>query len=204
MVLKLEIKKEDPRVIQLSWEGKVWREVHKSLFFNDLNKFPEGLTWEEFLERFTSLEEKIARRYAIYMLSKRNFLASNLESKLLAKGVSPSVAQAIILYCSEKGYIDDSQEMARLIGKELRKGQSAKAVYFKLKQKRGVDDSQLRQLLRQAALSDQEALQRWFEKNGRKINRKDPKEMKKWIAKLCRLGFSAELVFHTLKSRGDI
>jgi SOS response regulatory protein OraA/RecX len=194
MVLKLEIKKNDPRTLIISWEGEVWREVCKSLFLSELKKLPPHLAKEDFFSQFLLLEEKIIKRHVIDMLSKRNFLSSDLESKLLAKGFSPNVTKAAILYCCEKGYLEDSQQIARLIAKELKKGRSAKAIYFKLKQKKGVDDSQLRQLLCHAAGSDRQALQKWLEKNGRRIDRDDPKELRKWMAKLYRLGFSVDLV----------
>ncbi len=195
MALSIEVKKEDPKMILLTWEGKVWRELSKSLFFNELRKIPRDLSRDDFLKSFTLLEEKIGKRYAVYLLSQRAFLSSDLEAKLTSKGFSPGAARAVIEYCTEKGFLDDSQEIARLVAKELKKGQSAKAVFFKLKAKKKIDEQQLRRHLQQAAPSDSDVLQTWLNKNAKKIKSDDPLEIRKLMAKLCRKGFSYEEVF---------
>jgi len=52
MVLKLEIKKDDPKTLILYWDEEIWRNVCKSLFFNELRKLPKDLQWEDFYSRF--------------------------------------------------------------------------------------------------------------------------------------------------------
>ena len=195
MSLKLEIKKD---ILVLYWDGEVFRKVSKSLFLYEVKKIPHELSWGEFCSRFALLEEKIAKRYVLYLLSKRNYLSSDLETKLVAKGVFLETAQKTVLYCTEKGYLNDEQEVERLFAKEMRKGRSAKATFYKLKQKTS-EDSHLRKYLEQAHSSDRQNLQTWLRKNARKINRDDPNEMRKLAAKLCRRGFSLELVLQELK-----
>lgn len=197
MSLELRLKKEDPKVVFLLWEGEVWKEVSKLLFFNELKKIPSDVDWGSFLERFSLVEEKVGKRYALYLLSQRALLSSELEDKLLSKGVSSIVAKAIARDCIEKGFLDDRQEVGRLVAKELKKGQSAKAVFFKLRSKKRIDESLLREHL-EASSSDADVLQKWLAKHAQKIDRNDPQEMRKWAAKLCRKGFSPELVFKTL------
>jgi SOS response regulatory protein OraA/RecX len=201
MTLDIEMKKDDPKTIVLSWDGQFWRHLGKSLFFNELIKIPQDLSWEDFLSRFTLLEEKVSKKHAIYLLSQKALLSSDLLARLVSKGVSPDAAKASVQYCREKGFLDDAQEMARLVAKELKKGQSAKAAFFKLRGKKGIDEGLLREHLQQAAPSDSEALQGWLAKNGKKIDRGDPLAMRKLMAKLCRKGFSPDLVF---KALGDI
>jgi SOS response regulatory protein OraA/RecX len=203
MALTLEIKKNDPKTLILLWEGEKWREVYKSLFFSDLVKFPSGLPWEEFTVRFTAIEEKVARRYAISLLSKRSYLSSVLEAKLMAKGIGSETAKRVVAACSEKGYLDDAQEVERLFAKETRRGLSARVAYFKLKQSKKLSDAQLRQHFQQAQNNDVQNLQRWLKKNAAKIRQDDPKEMRKLAAKLCRRGFSMELVFKELLIRDN-
>lgn len=198
MVLELELKKEDPKMFLLLWEGTPWRKLSKSLFFNDLRKFPADLTWKGFLEHFSVLEEKIGKRYSLYLLSQRAFLSSELEEKLISKGISEDVAKRIIQYYREKGFLDDDQEVARLVAKELRKGRSAKAVFFKLRAKKRIDETLLRKHLQETPSSDADVLQKWLHKNAAKIDRDDPLKMRKLMAKLCRKGFSHELVFKAL------
>jgi len=194
MALTLEIKKNDPKTLILLWKGERWREVSRSLFFNDLKNIPPGLSWEEFFARFTALEEKIAHRYAIYLLSQRNYLSGVLEAKLIGKGIGPDTAKQAVAICLAKGYVNDAQEVQRLFAKEAKRGQSAKAAYFKLKQTKGISDAELRQHFQEAQMTDAQNLQQWLKKNASKIRRDDPKEMRKLAAKLCRRGFSFELV----------
>lgn len=146
-------------------------------------------------------EEKIGKRYALYLLSKRAYLSSDLMAKLETKGISSETAKGIIHYCLEKGFLDDAQQIARLVAKELRKAQSAKAVFFKLRAKKGIDENLLKEHLEQMAPSNGDALQKWLMKNGRRIDFNDPDEVRKTVAKLCRKGFSANEVFNAINSK---
>ena len=201
MSLRFEIKKGDPKSLILYWEEEAWRCVYKPLFISGLRKISPDLSWEEFLIQFTALEQRVAKRYVIWLLSRRIYLSSDLTAKLISKGFSPAIAEEIVAFCQAKGYLDDSQEIARLIAKEQRKGLAARAIYYKLKAKKGINETLLRQLLEKVTSSDQGALKLWLEKHAKKVNCNDPKERNKMIAKLCRRGFSPEMVF---KELGDI
>ncbi len=195
MSLKLEDKINDPQTLVILWDGEAWKKVYKPLFINELRKVPSDLPWEEFLQRFALLEEKIGKRYVVYLLSRRSYLSSDLEEKLLSKGFSREAARNAVSYCQEKGYLNDDQELARLVAKELRSGKSTKAVYYKLKQKKGMQEAGLQEALRKAGPSDEEALEKWLAKHARKIDRSDKNAMRKLAAKLLRQGFPADLVF---------
>ena len=201
MGLSLEFKKDNPKVLSLLWEGKLWRDVPKYLFFNELRRLPDQQNWEEFVSHFNLLEEKIAKRQAIALLSKRGYLSSDLESKLLSKGLSPRASKAAVFYCQEKGFVNDTQEIARLISREQKKGLGTKAIYFKLKQKKKIDEQQLRRGLNETEISEKEALEKWLVKNAKKVKWNEPLEMRKLMAKLMRRGFSGELVFNLLRNR---
>lgn len=194
MILRIEEKKD---MLILLWEGEEWRTVNKSLFLNELKKFPQGISQKE----FSAIEEKVAKNHALFLLSQRSLLSSQLESKLLEKGISPECAKKTIALCSEKGYLNDDSGIEKLFARELRKGRSAKAAYFKIKQKAGGID--LIEHYEQALTSERESLKRYIEKNQKKINRSDPKEMRKWAAKLCRQGFSPEMVLRELAAKGN-
>lgn len=198
MMLDLQIKEKNPKILLIFCDGELWREVSKSLFYNELRNLLSNLSEEDFLNRFSLLEGRIARRYCIYLLSQRSFLSADLEARLIFKGISPNAARAAIQYCCEKGFLDDSQEIARLVTKELRKGLSAKAVLFKLKSKKRIDESVLRHHLQEAESSDSDVLRKWLIKNAKKVNCDDRVEMRKLAAKLCQKGFSPELVFKEL------
>jgi SOS response regulatory protein OraA/RecX len=159
------------------------------------------LSWEDFLARFSVLEEKVGKRYAVYLLSRRALLSSALEAKLIMAGISPHAAKAAIEFCCEKGFLDDEREIARLVAKEQRKGTSAKAIFFKLRAKKGIDHTLLKEQLHKAAPSDEAALQAWLTKQGKKIDRTNPLEVRKWMARLCRRGFSPEAVFQIFSTK---
>jgi SOS response regulatory protein OraA/RecX len=195
MALQLEVKKDDPKSILVFWEGKLWKVISKSLFFNELRKFPGNLSEEEFLERFALLEKKVGKKYAVYLLSQRALLSSALESKLLSKGLSPNAARAAVDFCLQKKYLDDDREIARLVSRELEKAKSAKAIFFKLKAKKKVDEEMLRNQIQQIAPSDGDTLKKWLLKNQRRLAFDDPQKMRKLMAKLCRRGFSPDEVF---------
>lgn len=194
MGLELIQKKEDPKSLIINWEGEVWRKVSKPLFFSELRKFPSDLSKEAFTARFSQLEEKVAQRHAIWLLAKKTYLEADLEAKLRQKGISPAVAQKAIAFCCAKGYLDDGAQMKRLFAKASRKGQSAKATYFKLKTK--VDGEYLDAHFQEASSQDEEVLKAYLEKNKSKIAR-EGKE--KWAAKLYRRGFSQELILRFLR-----
>jgi SOS response regulatory protein OraA/RecX len=145
-------------------------------------------------------EEKMGKRYALYLLSKRAYLCSDLMEKLEAKGISSETAKGIIRFCLEKGFLDDSSHIARLVAKELRKAQSVKAVFFKLRAKKGIDENLLKSHLEQLAPSNGDALQKWLIKNQRRINFNDRDEVRKTVAKLCRKGFSVNEVVNAIKN----
>ena len=127
-------------------------------------------------------------------------LSTELEDKLTSKGISSNAAKTVVQYYSEKGFLNDREEVARLVAKELRKGRSAKAIFYKLKSKKRVDEALLRDALQEASSSDEDALRKWLAKNAKKVNRDDPHEMRKLMAKLCRKGFSLELIFKSLSN----
>jgi SOS response regulatory protein OraA/RecX len=194
MGLKLEVHKENPKRILVFWEGELWRDLNKALFFTELKKFPALLSWEDFSERFGILEQKAGKRYAIYLLSRRALLSSALEGKLTEAGIALEVAEALVEFCRERGFLDDAGEIARLVAKEQKKGMSAKAIFFKLRAKKGIDQTLLREQLQGVVSQDEAALQRWLLKWEKKIDYSNPLEVRKWMAKLCRKGFSHGIV----------
>ncbi len=193
MGLELVEKKEDPKSLIIKWEGEIWRVVSKPLFFSELKKIPSDLSWDAFKALFLKLEEKLAQRQALWLLAKKNYLEADLEAKLKQKGISPNTAQSAVDYCRSKGYLDDKAQMKNLFSKAARKGQSARAAYFKLKTK--VDGENLDLHFREASAQDEEAMKAFVEKNKSKIEREGKK---KWAAKLFRRGFSQDLIMRFL------
>ena len=204
MALELIEKKNNPQILCILRDGEVWREVYKSLFIKDLHKIPKNTPWNEFIPLFCSLEEKVAKRYAIYLLSRRAYLSCDLAKKLREKGISPQATEGAIGYCQDKGYVDDQHLLQRAVLKEQRKGLGAKAVFAKLSQKAGMDRQALKCALEKAQSNEEEALDLWLAKQMKKVDRSDPQARRKLAAKLIRRGFSSELVFKKLKLEIDL
>lgn len=194
MVLEIGFKKEDPNTLILSWDGEIWRNVSKSLFFSELRKISSAVTRGEFEDLFAQIEEKVGKRYAFSLLSRCALFSVDLEAKLIAKGLSPRAAQRICAYCVQLGYIDDPALCEGVLAREVRKGRSPRAALFRLKHKKGLNEEVLAGSLQSAIRCEEDALKKWLEKNGRKMDWGNPVARRKWMAKLVRRGFSAELV----------
>ncbi len=196
MGLIVRINQEDPRHLTLLWDGEPWRVVCKFLFLKELNTFSSEPHFETFMEKFALLERKVAKRYVLALLSKKGFLSGALGKKLEEKGFSSPVIKETLAYCQERGMLNDSEELSRLISKERKKGKSVRATYFKLRQKKGVDASMLHSLIKEDPHSEEEALEKVLLKYSNKMTTKE--EVRKVAQKLCQKGFSPELVFKRL------
>jgi SOS response regulatory protein OraA/RecX len=87
--------------------------------------------------------------------------------------------------------------LSRLILKERKKGKSVRAIYFKLRQKKGVNVPLLRTLIEEDPHSESAALEQSLLKYSKKMATKE--EVRKVAQKLCRKGFSPELIFKRLQ-----
>lgn len=194
MALKWEKAPNNPKMIELFWEGSLFRTVYKFLFSKELGSIPETVTYEELCSYLAQIEQKGGRRYALWLLSRRAFLSSELEEKLLSKGISQESAERILHFCTERGYLDDAAQMNRLIAAELKKGRSRRAIYYKLTQQKGVNLALLNSCLKSTTTSDEEALDRWMAKHPRALQNTDYDARRKIMQKLSRLGFSTDLI----------
>ncbi len=143
-------------------------------------------------------EIKAGKKRALYLLSQRALLSSDLIKKLQAKAFSEAAIAAVIAFCEQAGYINDAEQVAQLIAKELKKGRSPRWVYLKLKQK-GVDEALLHSLCRTDIAREKEALERLLHKYAPALRRSGPDAWQKWAQKLCRQGFSYESVVEALR-----
>ena len=204
MALKWEKAPNNPKMIDLFWEGSLFRTVYKFLFSKELVSIPETVTYEELCSHLAQIEQKGGKRYALWLLSRRALLSSELEEKLLSKGISQESAEKILHFFVERGYLDDTAQMNRLIAGELKKGRSRRAIYCKLTQQKGVDPALLSPLLKDKVTSDEEALDRWLAKHARKLQNADYDARRKIMQKLSRLGFSTDLIREKIMiKRGD-
>ena len=88
MTLHIEQVPNHPKKIAVFWKGSLFRTVCKTLFEKEIQNLAKELTQEEFLCHFAQIEQKVCKRYALFLLSQRALLSSDLEKKLTAKGIS--------------------------------------------------------------------------------------------------------------------
>lgn len=77
-----------------------------------------------------------ARKKALRLLSLRNYHTDVLKRKLVQKGCAEEVAERVIVYCKELGFIDDERAILR----ELQNGLGPRAIEYKL----GIKRSEIR------------------------------------------------------------
>lgn len=193
MVLEWVKVSNNPQMIELFWEGSLLRTVYRFIFLKQLKSIPQGITYEQLCSYLTQIEIKQGKRYALWLLSRRSLLSSELKERLVEKSISEESADQIVNSCKDLGYLDDFSQLNRLVSLELKKGRSRRAIYSKLMQK-GVNKEQLSSL---QEISDEEAIDRYLVKHAKKIHSYESRL--KVMQKLSRLGFSIDLIRNKLR-----
>ncbi len=189
--MSLSVKIEAGRVKVFHDEQEV-RSFLKAVFISCLrNKMPE--TFAEFLQ----LEAKVAKEQALNMLARRAYFKPELAQKLAAKGLAQTAVEGAIAFCESQGLFDDTCQLKCWIEKEQRKGRSARAILFKLKQKKMPVPLQIERGLLQG---EAEQLSRWLQASRKKIERMSPQQC---YGHLLRKGFSSEAIRLALNSVTD-
>ncbi len=186
--LHSEVDQKDPRVLKIYWEGELFRTVTKFLFIRELNKLRFCEEKDDFLKKFQEVEVQAARKEVVRLLSKKSYFTEELRKKLLQRGICESIVELTLLYCEEKGFVDDSSRTERLIMSEFQKGHGSQYIYFKLKQKK-IPSSEVAKFRAFIATEEKRSLQNFLKKGRKKV-----KEGHQLIAQLLRRGYSYESV----------
>jgi len=183
----------DSFLIDVYWDEELLCSVYKKLFLKELSALASTPSRQEFLQVFALLETKLAKRTVVHVLAKKGYLSQELQKKLTAKGFSKAAIEHAIAFGQSGGFIDDEQELKRVIRSELRKGRGSQAILFKLKQKR-VPEEQLHLLREEILKGEKQALEDWMRKRGISKDVSDRKQRQKLYAQLMRRGFSSEAI----------
>lgn len=189
MGLEIETKECDRNILILKWNGDIWKEVDRSLFINELKRFPSHLSQEEWIERFNALEIRVAKALALRLLAKKGRLSRELGEKMSQRGISGGAIDAALQYCRELGFLNDQEHVRAMIEKEQRKGLGKKMILYKLKVIKGVDAEMLQALSHEMS-PEEEVAARLVKKLSKSIDLTDRKAKQKLIAKCMRRGFS--------------
>lgn len=123
----------------------------------------------------TVVDYSAARRYALFLLSKKHYHSSLLLQKLIGKGAKKKIAEKVLKDCQKMGLLDDKQALYFL----LQRGHSPKLIAWRLK-------IPLEQIY---ASIDSEALREKVRKSLSKFSSKQ-----KAFSSLLRKGFDYELI----------
>lgn len=81
------------------------------------------------------IEEKTALKLVLKLLAQREYFSKELKDKLLRKGLTTSVVEKTIEFCTTRGYLNDEMQTQRVVARELRKGRGPRYIALKLKAK---------------------------------------------------------------------
>ncbi|CCQ09789.1 putative regulatory protein, inhibitor of RecA recombinase and coprotease activities [Pseudoalteromonas luteoviolacea B = ATCC 29581] len=120
------------------------------------------------------------RRYAIWLLSRRDYSQKQLEQKLASKCEDSIYIAQLIAWCKSLGYIDDDRFCALYVRRQLSKGLGKQRVLADAYGK-GIDRAQLNSYLCQSEID-------WFEQACNTYNKKfsDPLDKKNYQEKAKR------------------
>jgi len=82
---------------------------------------------ESFASFLLEVEKKAARKYFLFLLSKKDYLSSELLKKAELAGLSKTISHELIQEFKNKHWIDDARLKEKLALKKLKKGYSIKA-----------------------------------------------------------------------------
>ena len=150
---------------------------------------------------YEMIEEEIllkrARDRALYLLQSQ----AEMIKKLKDDGYSQSVTERVLSFLQEYHFIDDNAYTENYI--HVNKGRKSKRqITYELQQK-GVDRDQIRQMLEENPVDEEETVRALLKKKTGGRIPEDKKEIQKLAAFLGRKGFSFEVISRVLRDVAD-
>ena len=154
---------------------------------------------------YEMIEEEIllkrARDRALYLLQSQGRTQAEMIKKLKDDGYSQSVTERVLSFLQEYHFIDDNAYTENYI--HVNKGRKSKRqITYELQQK-GVDRDQIRQMLEENPVDEEETVRALLKKKTRGRIPEDKKEIQKLAAFLGRKGFSFEVISRVLRDVAD-
>ena len=154
---------------------------------------------------YEMIEEEIllkrARDRALYLLQSQGRTQAEMIKKLKDDGYSQSVTERVLSFLQEYHFIDDNAYTENYI--HLNKGiKSKRQITYELQQK-GVDRDQIRQMLEENPVDEEETVRALLKKKTGGRIPEDKKEIQKLAAFLGRKGFSFEVISRVLRDVAD-
>lgn len=154
---------------------------------------------------YEMIEEEIllkrARDRALYLLQSQGRTQAEMIKKLKDDGYSQSVTERVLSFLQEYHFIDDNAYTENYI--YVNKGRKSKRqITYELQQK-GVDRDQIRQMLEENPVDEEETVRALLKKKTGGRIPEDKKEIQKLAAFLGRKGFSFEVISRVLRDVAD-
>lgn len=154
---------------------------------------------------YEMIEEEIllkrARDRALYLLQSQGHTQAEMIKKLKDDGYSQSVTERVLSFLQEYHFIDDNAYTENYI--HVNKGRKSKRqITYELQQK-GVDRDQIRQMLEENPVDEEETVRALLKKKTGGRIPEDKKEIQKLAAFLGRKGFSFEVISRVLRDVAD-
>lgn len=154
---------------------------------------------------YEMIEEEIllkrARDRALYLLQSQGRTQAEMIKKLKDDGYSQSVTERVLSFLQEYHFIDDNAYTENYI--HVNKGRKSKRqITYELQQK-GVDRDQIRQMLEENPVYEEETVRALLKKKTGGRIPEDKKEIQKLAAFLGRKGFSFEVISRVLRDVAD-
>lgn len=154
---------------------------------------------------YEMIEEEIllkrARDRALYLLQSQGRTQAEMIKKLKDDGYSQSVTERVLSFLQEYHFIDDNAYTENYI--HVNKGRKSKRqITYELQQK-GVDRDQIRQMLEENPVDEEETVRALLKKKTGGRSPEDKKEIQKLAAFLGRKGFSFEVISRVLRDVAD-
>ena len=154
---------------------------------------------------YEMIEEEIllkrARDRPLYLLQSQGRTQAEMIKKLKDDGYSQSVTERVLSFLQEYHFIDDNAYTENYI--HVNKGRKSKRqITYELQQK-GVDRDQIRQMLEENPVDEEETVRALLKKKTGGRIPEDKKEIQKLAAFLGRKGFSYEVISRVLRDVAD-
>ena len=154
---------------------------------------------------YEMIEEEIllkrARDRALYLLQSQGRTQAEMIKKFKDDGYSQSVTERVLSFLQEYHFIDDNAYTENYI--HVNKGRKSKRqITYELQQK-GVDRDQIRQMLEENPVDEEETVRALLKKKTGGRIPEDKKEIQKLAAFLGRKGFSFEVISRVLRDVAD-
>ncbi len=154
---------------------------------------------------YEMIEEEIllkrARDRALYLLQSQGRTQAEMIKKLKDDGYSQSVTERVLSFLQEYHFIDDNAYTENYI--HVNKGRKSKQqITYELQQK-GVDRDQIRQMLEENPVDEEETVRALLKKKTGGRIPEDKKEIQKLAAVLGRKGGSFEVISRVLRDVAD-